>query len=341
MPPTDLDIVIVNWNVRDLLRACLESILATPGAQLDGRGTLHLGQYTVRVYVVDNASTDGSPDIVRETFPWAQLIESDVNLGFTRGNNLALRRCQGRYVLLLNPDTRVLGDALIVMLDYMESHPDVGVLGPRLYYGDGTVQSSRRRFPTLGMALMESTILHQRFPRNRWALAYHVDDVPAGIEQKVDWVVGACMMVRGEAMRAVGLLDERFFMYSEELDWCRRIVDAGWSTVYLPRAEVVHYEGRSSEQAGAARHIHFETSKVLYFRKHHGVWKAGLLRLFLLAGYVFRLGEEMAKYLLGHRRSLRRTRMAVYRQVLRSRLMPTDAMCGTSHLGISRVEGTS
>ncbi|MEA3408152.1 MAG: glycosyltransferase family 2 protein [Chloroflexota bacterium] len=318
--PLDLEIVIVSWNVADLLKNCLDSIYGAPGARLDAGGVLHLGAYTAKVHVVDNASSDGSPQMVRKRFPAANLIISSTNLGFTRGNNLALRRCQARYVLLLNPDTRVVDDALVKMLDYMERHPQAGILGPQLRYGDGNLQSSRRRFPTFMTALMESTLLQQWFPKNRWAQRYYVQDVSADHVQDVDWVTGACMLVRRDVLRTVGLLDEAFFMYSEELDWCRRTIDAGWRVVYFPDAVVVHYGGRSSDQVVAERHIHFQRSKVLYFYKHHGWMMAEVLRLFILGTYLFQMVEEGLKCMVGHKRSLRRSRLRAYARVLRSGL---------------------
>lgn len=318
----DLSIIIVSWNVVDRLNECLRSIFDR--AILAADGTLHIGRHTAEVYVVDNASADSSVAMVRGGFPQAKLIASSKNLGFTKGNNLALSRCQGRNILLLNPDAYLTDEAIARMLDYMETNPDVGVLGPKMFYGDGTYQSSRRRFPTLLTALMESTLLEQWFPRNRWVRAYRMADTPDGQTQDVDWVMGACMLVRGEAVQCVGVLDERFFMYSEELDWCRRIARAGWRIVYLPGATVVHHEGQSSDQAAGARHIHFETSKVLYFRKHHGAFQGELLRYFLLATYRYRLVEEALKGLLGSKRPLRRERIHAYRQVLLSGLRPRD-----------------
>jgi len=319
----DLSIVIVSWNVRDLLRDCLRSVVASADPP-SAHAPLRLGERTVEVLVVDNASSDGSADMVREEFPMVTLLPQQRNLGFTAGNNVALRRCRGRYYLLLNPDTVVCAGALCTMLDYLEGQPDVGIVGPRLLYGDGQPQSSRRRFPSLTQALFESTLLEQWFPHNRWARAYRMEDVPDDSVQNVDWVTGACMMVRARAAEQVGLLDEGFFMYSEELDWCRRISGAGWRIVYLPEATVVHYEGKSSEQIVAQRHIHFESSKVRYFCKHEGRVRAEVLRLFLLAGYAVRMLEESLKYAIGHRRSLRRVRLEAYSRVLRSGLREPD-----------------
>ena len=316
----DLSIIIVNWNVRELLRDCLAAIHAAPDARMDAAGNLCLSRYTTELWVVDNASTDGSVEIVREQFPGVEVIASERNLGFTGGNNAALQCCTGRYVLLLNPDTRVVGRALSTMLDYLEEHGEVGVLGPQLRYPDGRVQSSRRRFPTLMTALMESTLLEQWFPGNRWASLYRLEESPDDLIQEVGWVVGACILVRREAIQGAGLLDEGYFMYSEEMDWCRRIVQKGWRVVYLPTVTVVHYEGQSSGQVQAARHIHFQQSKIRYFRKHLGLLSAGFLRFFLLMTYVYQIGEETAKYLIGHKRALRRERIAAYWQVLRSGL---------------------
>lgn len=313
-----MSILIVNWNVRDLLRECLRAILTTPGAYWETTGLLRLGRYTAEIWVLDNASSDGSVAMVRAEFPSVKLVAGDRNLGFTGGNNLLLRRCAGRYALLLNPDTQLQDDAIVRMLDYAEGHPDVGVLGPRLRYGDGSWQPSRRRFPTLMTGLMESTLLQQWFPRNRWARAYYMEDTPDDLVQDVDWVVGACMLVRRATWEQVGLLDEGYFMYSEEMDWCRRIVAAGWRVVYFPPAVVVHYEGQSSGQVIAARHIRFQRSKIRYFAKYHGPLAAGLLRIFIWLTYLWQLGEESAKYILGHKRDLRRERISAYAQVLRS-----------------------
>ena len=317
---TDLSIVIVNWNVVGLLRRCLSSIVGElrpePGLDLVLPGTL----WSYEIWAVDNASTDGSSEMVREEFPYVHLIANSENLGFTVANNQAIVKSKGKFILLLNCDTEVVDDALATMVAYMEEHSDVGVLGPQLRYPDGEIQSSRRRFPTMATAYLESTILQQWFPDNSILQRYFMADVPDDHVQEVDWVVGACLMTRRQVVDQIGLLDEGFFMYSEELDWCYRAKQAGWKVVYLPSAEVLHYEGRSSTQVVPARHIHFQSSKVRFFRKHHGPVAGELLRLFLLASYVFQLCEEAAKWLLGHKRRLRAERVKAYWQVLRSGL---------------------
>jgi len=321
---TDLSVIIVSWNVRDLLRRCLLSILHSPTSNFQSSTS------TLQIIVVDNGSSDGSAEMVRQEFPAVRLIASAVNLGYPGGNNAGLAVAEGRYVLILNPDTEVLGDALERMIAFADAHPDVGVVGPQLLNPDGTVQSSRRRFPTLATALFESTWLQPFAPR-RLLERYYVLDRPDDAVQDVDWVDGAALMVRRAAIEQVGLLDEGYFMYSEEMDWCRRFRQAGWRVVYLPTARIVHHRGKSSEQVIAARHVYFQSSKVRYFRKYHGPAVAGFLRLFLLGNYVWQMGVEGAKWLVGHRRPLRAQRLEAYWAVLRSGLRADCATRNTQH----------
>lgn len=304
----DLSIIVVNWNVKELLHACLQSLLAA------GQATSHLA---LEIIVVDSASTDGSPEMVRHHFPQVQLIASQENLGYAGGNNAGVAEAQGRYLLLLNPDTMIQPNAFKEMLDYMDAHPSVGALGPQLLWPDGSIQSSRRCFPTLGSLFWESTLLGQWFPDNRHSRAYHLVDQPATQPQKVDWVVGAAILIRREAWQQVGPIDPDFFMYFEETDWCRRSVEAGWETHYLPTAQVTHFEGKSSEQVLAARTLRFQHSKIRYTRKYFGRGWAILLRIFLWLTFAFQWTEESLKWLLGHHRALRWERMRAYAQVLR------------------------
>ena len=320
----DLSIVIVNWNVRDLLRRCLHAIqhpassIRYPISNIQHpTSNIQYPATSIEVIVVDNASTDGSVEMVQAEFPDVHLIANVKNQGFPAANNQGLTR--GRYVLRLNADTKVVGDALATMVACADVHPDVGVVGPQLLNSDGSIQSSRRRFPTLATAFFESTWLQPYAPR-RVLERYYVLDQSDDAVQDVDWVKGAALMARREAIVQVGPMDEGIFMYSEELDWCRRFREAGWRVVYLPTAQIVHYEGKSSEQALPARHVHFQTSKVRYFRRYHGCVAAEILRLFLLGNYAWQLGLEGVKWLIGHRRPLRAERIAAYWQVLRSGL---------------------
>ena len=304
-----LSIIIVSWNVRGLLRACLQSIVET-------RGDLDL-----EVIVVDGASADGSVEMVRQMFPWVKLIARPDNVGFPKGNNIGMMAASGRYLLFLNPDTVVLAGALQKLLDFLVGHEDVGCVGPQLLNGDGSVQSSRRRFPTLATAFWESTWLQGVAPS--FVLSrYYMLDVPDGDVADVDWLSGACFMIPRRVIDVVGVMDEGYFMYSEELDWCRRIKRLGWRVVYLPRAQVVHYVGRSSDQAVTHRHINFQRAKLRYFRKYHGALVALVLRFFLLGSYVWQMGWEGMKGLLGHKRPLRQQRVLAYWAVVRSGLPP-------------------
>ncbi len=303
-----LSVIIVNWNVRDLLRECLRSIE-------DEKGDLSL-----EIIVVDSASNDDSVAMVRSEFPSVHLIACTENVGFPRGNNLGLQEARGDYLLLLNPDTVIVDDALAVLVSYLQANPDVGVVGPQLLNPDGSVQSSRRRFPTAATGFFESTWLEGLAPgilRRYYAL-----DLPDAATADVDWLTGACIMVPRSAYEAVGGLDEGYFMYSEELDWCRRIKESGRRVVYYPAAQVIHHVGKSSEQAVTARHINFNQAKLRYFRKYHGRFMAAVLRVFLLAGYAWQIALESVKGLLGSKPILRRQRVRAYIDVLKSGLRP-------------------
>lgn len=307
----DISINIVSWNVRDLLRNCLRSIsLQTTG----------LVQET-EIIVVDNASSDGTAEMLHGEFPDVRVIANSENVGFTRGNNQAFAVARGRYFFLLNPDTELRPNALANLIAYTDAHPRIGILGPQLYYGDGSLQSSRRRFPTLATAFLESTKLQQWFPHSSVLTRYYMLDTRDDETQEVDWVNGSAMFVRRELYEQIGGFDEGFFMYSEELDWCYRAKQAGWQIVYLPTAQVTHWEAKSSDQAAALRDIYFHSSKVRFFRKYRGAFVAEILRAFLLLTFVYQMIEEGSKWLLGHKRALRAQRVKAYWRVLKSRLI--------------------
>lgn len=332
---TDLSIIIVSWNVWDLLRSCLASIeqLSRPAAQATIR---HFGPAatpaTLEVIVVDNASSDATVDGLRARYPWVRVVTNDENAGFTRGNNQGYTVSRGDFVFFLNPDTEISAtphDSLWLLWKTIHDEPAVGMIGPQLRYGDGSWQSNRRRFPTRFTGFFESTWLGQRWPRNPWTVRYHLLDWPTTIRHDVDWLVGAAMLCRRAALESIrtpgdlGPFDQGFFMYSEELDLGWRLNQAGWRIVYLPSALVIHYEGRSSEQVVTARQIHFNASKVRYYGKVFGAGWAELLRRYLLLEYWLQLGIEQFKGWLGHKPTLRQQRVSAYRAVIRSGFRPS------------------
>jgi len=303
-----------------------------------------------RVVVVDNASRDGSAAMVRAEFPGVLLIANAENLGFTRANNqgfaalgvlgilgasqdplraprdaapgpeIAAQGDAPPYVLILNPDTELADGALAALARHLDAHPTAGAVGPMLLNPDGSVQPSRRRFPTILTGIFEGTPLAWHWPSNPAARRFHMADVPPDVGGPVDWVTGAAVLLRAPALQSTGGFDEGFFMYSEELDLCRRLRDAGWAIHYCPDARVVHHEGQSSGQVEAARHLRFQRSRVRYFRKHHGRAAAAAVRAGVLAAFGIELLIEAGKWLAGHKRALRRARVAAYWRILRDGL---------------------
>lgn len=262
LPATDqaprLSIVIVNWNTRELLAACLHSLgdrLQDPAYQ---------------VLVVDNGSSDGSAEMVRQQFPTVQLLALPENVGFSAGNNAALIQATGTYVLLLNSDTEVRDHALEAMCDYLDQHPQVGGVGAQLLNPDGTVQLSCRRFPSYRTALFHrKSLLTRFFPENKFSQQYLMTGTGHGEIMEVDWVIGACLMTRQEVIRQVGLLDDGFFMYAEDVDWCYRMRQAGWSIAYLPHAQVMHHYERSARLVPYRMNLERHRSMWRFYRKHY------------------------------------------------------------------------
>ncbi len=276
----DLAIVIVNYNTRDYLRNCLASIYA-------GRGS-----FSYEVCVVDNASDDGSAELVATEFPQAQLIQSEFNGGFAYANNLGLRRYgfrdleagagpppesvaspgshgSAQYVLLLNPDTVVPADAIQAMLAFLEQNPEVGIVGPKLILESGELDlACRRSFPTPEVSFYRMTGLSRLFPHHSRFGKYNLTYLDPDETAEVDAVVGACMLLRGEAIQDAGLLDETFFMYGEDLDWAYRIAQAGWKVYYYPAATVLHVKRAASRNSAKAQQEFYRAMQIFY-EKHY------------------------------------------------------------------------
>ncbi len=276
-------IVILNYNTRDLLRSAIRSIFASSTA------------HRRSVYVVDNASPDGSADMVAAEFAGVRLIRATHNGGFAYGNNLALREVldagatatdrDERYVMLLNPDAELEPDALDLLVAYLQQHPETGAVGPRVVLPDGTLDlACRRSFPTPEVSFYRMTGLSRLFPHSRRFGRYNLTYLDPAVETPVDSLVGAAMLVREEVVREVGLLDEAFFMYGEDLDWCFRIKAFGWQIVYYPRAVVRHHKrAASTKRAVPSIHAFYDAMRIFH-RKHYARHTPAPLNMLIEAG---------------------------------------------------------
>lgn len=265
----DVTVVVVSYNTADLLRACLDSVMS------EGEGPL-----SVRTWVVDNASHDGSADVVAREYPKVHLQVNAHNAGFATACNAAIRQSASRYVLLLNPDAQLAPGALQTMVRFLDEHPRAGWCGPRLTHPDGSHQPSARRFPTVWSTAFAMTGAARTRPGSRHTMDLHAA-YGADLDLRADWATGACLLVRSEAIAAVGLMDEGYFLYFEELDWCKRLADAGWEGWYVAGATASHHGGASVEEEDPARPFwgnapgHWVASNRRYLRAHHG--RVGLL----------------------------------------------------------------
>ncbi len=276
----DLSVIIVNWNVRDFLDRCLASLRQ------------HVRDLTFEVIVVDNASKDDSVQMVRSKYPEVLLIANEANNGFCRGNNQGLEVARGEFVVLLNPDTEVYPGAMETLVAFLRDHPDVGVVGPMLLSPEGLHMPNGTRFPTLRRELMGVFGLH-RFNQRAYDLeGYGREDFSQIAE--VDVVCGACLMTRQSIVRQIGGLDEQLFMYFEEVDFCRRVKAAGWKVFYVPEARVYHHWMQSVKQDNIAATRRLFRSQFLYFRKHHGLAAAWLLRVLSSVTVATRTGRIVA-----------------------------------------------
>lgn len=305
-----ISIVIVNWNTCNLIGACLDSI----------RSEVEIcGPSDIETIVVDNASTDGSADIVRERFPWVKLIENIKNVGFARANNQALREASGRYQLLLNSDTEVYPGALSVLIDALEAHPQAGAAGPQVFNPDGTLQNCYGSLPSVASEIIGPYALD--FLTKPWGKFGHRMPSRAVEEdgcQVVDRVSFACTMIRRAALDQVGLLDERFQFYSEDYDWFLRLHNAGWQTIFCPQARIMHHWGASSSQRSEWSLRQLYRSKRLYFTKHEGAVAEAVLRLGLTVRFALKWLMGTAKWL--HDKPAATCQMALYRRLMQDML---------------------
>jgi len=277
----DIAVIVVNWNAREDLRLCLASLL-----------TDSIPKVSYSVWVVDNASNDGSADMTRLEFPQAKLIANTENVGFSRANNQAIAASDGRYVFLLNSDATVKPGALDALVAFADSHSQAGIIGPKVLNPDGSLQFSCRRFPTLGAGLFRNTWLGRLSPHNRYAADYLMANVSHDKPRNVDWLSGCAMLIRRDRIAEFGGLDERFYMYCEDVDICKRAWDAGRDVMYYPGAVVTHAIGRSSDKNAEKMIVEFHRSWYEFDKKHHpnagplrraavgsGLWLRGAMRI--------------------------------------------------------------
>jgi len=269
----DLSIIIVSWNTRELLARCLESVHDTAQG------------LALEVFVVDNASTDGSATMVRERFPQVQLIENSENVGFARANNQAIRQSRGSCLLLLNSDTEVKPGALRILLDFMDAHSQAGAAGARLLNSDGTLQPSCHPMLTPWREAWRLLFLERVWPRATYPMHRWDPTSPHPVEV----IKGACLMLRRQALDQVGLMDPRYFMYTEEMDLCHRLSKAGWALYWVPSAQVVHHGASSTDQVAGRMYVELYRSKVQFHRKTGGKSRARLFKVLITAAYVPRL----------------------------------------------------
>jgi GT2 family glycosyltransferase len=278
-----LSIILVSYNTRDMLDNCLSSVL------------INKTNLELEVFVIDNASTDGSAQMVRKKYPGVNLIENSENLGFAKANNQAIHKAGGQYLLLLNTDTIILPGTLTIMVDFLDVNLEVGAVGAKLVDQDLNSQTSCRHFPTLFTVLSQFFGLSSMFPKSKIFGWYDMGYWDHGQTRKVDCVPGTSLLVRKKVVQEVGLLDENYFMYFEDTDWCYRITRAGWKVVFLPDAKVIHLGGISAAKSNRGLFYDRTLTRELfdslfyYFRKFHGGFSVLILRILILLSLVMRM----------------------------------------------------
>lgn len=297
---TTIAVIIVNWNTRQRLEACLRSIASCSPQNL-----------RFATIVADNASSDGSPAMIRAQFPSVTLIENRQNLGFAAANNQALRASSDDFILLLNPDTIVHPEAIDALLNHLWLYPEVGAVGPKLLNADGSCQVSAHPEPTLWRELWRLIHLDRFIPLSQYPEEYF--STPDF--KTADVLMGACILLRREVLDQIGLFDEQFFIYSEEVDLCQRIRQAGWRIHYLPAAQVTHFGAASTCQVAGPMFIELYRNKLKYFRKHDGELAARRYRWILRITALLRVAAGSIAGLIqpGYRQKTQ-----LYRRLLRA-----------------------
>lgn len=266
----DVSVIIVNWNTKKLLRDCLSSVYE------------HAGDVDYEIIVIDNASTDDSASMVKNDFPNVILIENSENRGFAAANNQGMAAAKGRYVLLLNSDTLVLNNAVAGTVHFTDENPQAAVTGCRVLNPDRTLQRTCFMFPSVLNMLLSSTYLYKLFPKSRFFGREQMTWWDRNDVRPVDVVTGCFMLVRRDAIEQVGMMDEQFFMYCEETDWCYRFRKNGWKVMFAPAGEIIHFGGQSTAQKPVAMIVQLRLS-ILKFMKKHYSRPAYIIARFLVA----------------------------------------------------------
>jgi len=282
----DISIVIVAWNAQHYLKLCLESLAAAPPRR------------SMEVLVVDNASSDATVEMVESQFPWVKLIKSPENLGFSKGNNVAIRQAKGRYIALVNPDVIVFPGCLDALADFLDQNPKVGNVGPRVLNPDMSLQSSCRRFPTLWNNFCSASGLSSKFKNSRFFAGEHMFYFAHDQTRPVDVIVGCFSFIRREAFDAIGLLDEDLFMYGDDVDWCRRARNAGWGVVFYPGAQAIHDRGKTTAPYPVRFAVAQQRSVLQYWTKHHGFLDVLGIRGIMFFHHTLRYSIALASGLL-------------------------------------------
>ena len=274
----DVSVIIVNLNTRDLLRGCLISLRDNPQ------------DVSMEVLVFDNGSTDGSIEMVRTEFPAVRLTLNETNEGFARPNNEGMRESAGRHVLLLNSDTVVQDNAIGKLVRFLDEHPNAGACGPKLVYPDGRLQPSVKGFPTLWSLACDMLFLDKLFPGSALFGRAEAATFPYNETREVDHLMAAVFLVRRDALLQCGLLDERFSIYYNDMDWCYRFRQAGWAIFYVQEARVIHYLGQTTKNVN--RNFQFleemHDNRLLFYQKRYGRWSVSAAKCLLALGYMLR-----------------------------------------------------
>lgn len=274
---TDVSIVIVSWNAKDYLMKCLSSI------KQNAEGIKY------EIIVVDNASSDGSQEAIRELHADVKLICNEDNFGFAKANNIGITIASGRYLALVNSDVEFTENSLIKMLNYMDEHLDVGILGPRILNRDLTLQYSCEKEPSIYLSIIRAFAIDNLFPSIARPNHHCTNSVPV--------IIGCFWLVRSKAIENVGMLDEGFFIYAEDFDWCKRFREAKWDIVYYPQTSAIHYGGASSGNEKMRFNLEMRRAMMRYYRKHKGIIGQSTIFIITLIHEVIRIAGQLARLL--------------------------------------------